>query len=133
MQAMFVKFFTSAPSAPSIRPKFVPRERIKCPSSPPESSLCQHALSKSSAGRTYEVLSVPCVLSDLSVLTFPADASKRRQIMNLTFLGTRGEIEARTPEHGMHTALMVSYRRARVMITTPSSPTLAQRSSEAIR
>jgi phosphoribosyl 1,2-cyclic phosphodiesterase len=36
--------------------------------------------------------------------------------MKLTFLGTRGEIEARTREHGMHTALLVSHRGARVMI-----------------
>ena len=36
--------------------------------------------------------------------------------MNLTFLGTRGEIEARTRRHRMHTALLVSYRSAHVMI-----------------
>lgn len=36
--------------------------------------------------------------------------------MKLTFLGTRGEIEARTPRHRMHTALMVHYMRERVMI-----------------
>lgn len=36
--------------------------------------------------------------------------------MKLTFLGTRGEIEARTPRHHMHTSLEVSYRRRRVMI-----------------
>ncbi|PYJ47567.1 MAG: hypothetical protein DME85_04850 [Verrucomicrobia bacterium] len=36
--------------------------------------------------------------------------------MKLTFLGTRGEIEARTRRHHMHTSLLVSYRRAKVMI-----------------
>lgn len=36
--------------------------------------------------------------------------------MKLTFLGTRGEIEPRTAEHGMHTAALVEYRRRRVMI-----------------
>lgn len=36
--------------------------------------------------------------------------------MKLTFLGTRGEIEARTTAHGMHTSLLVAYRRRRVMI-----------------
>ncbi len=36
--------------------------------------------------------------------------------MKLTFLGTRGEIEARTRRHRMHTSLLVSYRGARVMI-----------------
>jgi phosphoribosyl 1,2-cyclic phosphodiesterase len=36
--------------------------------------------------------------------------------VNLTFLGTRGEIEARTRRHRMHTSLLVSYRGANVMI-----------------
>jgi phosphoribosyl 1,2-cyclic phosphodiesterase len=36
--------------------------------------------------------------------------------MKLTFLGTRGYIEARTRLHGRHTALLVSYRRRRVMV-----------------
>ena len=36
--------------------------------------------------------------------------------MHLTFLGTRGEIEARTRRHRMHTSLLVSYHGARVMI-----------------
>jgi phosphoribosyl 1,2-cyclic phosphodiesterase len=36
--------------------------------------------------------------------------------MKLRFLGTRGEIEKRTRWHRMHTSLMVSYRRANVMI-----------------
>jgi phosphoribosyl 1,2-cyclic phosphodiesterase len=36
--------------------------------------------------------------------------------MTLTFLGTRGEIAARTRRHRMHTSLLVSYRRANVMI-----------------
>lgn len=36
--------------------------------------------------------------------------------MKLTFLGTRGEIEARTPRHRMHTVLLVSWRRTHVMI-----------------
>ena len=36
--------------------------------------------------------------------------------MKLTFLGTRGEIDARTPRHRMHTSLLVSYRGGRVMI-----------------
>jgi phosphoribosyl 1,2-cyclic phosphodiesterase len=36
--------------------------------------------------------------------------------MKLTFLGTRGEIERRTRRHHMHTSLMVSHRRADVMI-----------------
>ncbi|MFP4054615.1 MAG: MBL fold metallo-hydrolase [Phycisphaerae bacterium] len=36
--------------------------------------------------------------------------------MKLTFLGTRGEIDARTPRHRRHTSLLVEYRRKRVMI-----------------
>jgi phosphoribosyl 1,2-cyclic phosphodiesterase len=36
--------------------------------------------------------------------------------MKLLFLGTRGEIEARTRRHRMHTSLLVSYRSTRVMI-----------------
>src|SRR5213594_3774562 len=36
--------------------------------------------------------------------------------MKLTFLGTRGEIEARTRHHRMHTSLVVSYRGADGMI-----------------
>ena len=36
--------------------------------------------------------------------------------MQLVFLGTRGEIDARTRRHRMHTALLVSYRSANVMI-----------------
>lgn len=36
--------------------------------------------------------------------------------MKLTFLGTRGEIDARTRRHGMHTSLLVSYHRRRVMV-----------------
>ena len=36
--------------------------------------------------------------------------------MKLTFLGTRGEIDARTPRHRMHTSLLVEYRNGRVMI-----------------
>ena len=36
--------------------------------------------------------------------------------MKLTFLGTRGEIQARTRRHRMHSSLLVSYRRANVMI-----------------
>jgi hypothetical protein len=36
--------------------------------------------------------------------------------MILTFLGTRGEIEARTRRHRMHTSLLVSYRSGNVMI-----------------
>jgi phosphoribosyl 1,2-cyclic phosphodiesterase len=36
--------------------------------------------------------------------------------VNLTFLGTRGEIDTRTRRHRMHTSLLVSYRGRRVMI-----------------
>jgi phosphoribosyl 1,2-cyclic phosphodiesterase len=36
--------------------------------------------------------------------------------MKLIFLGTRGEIEARTLRHKMHTSLLVSFRAKRVMI-----------------
>ena len=36
--------------------------------------------------------------------------------MKLTFIGTRGEIDARTRRHRMHTSLLVSYRNANVMI-----------------
>jgi ribonuclease BN (tRNA processing enzyme) len=36
--------------------------------------------------------------------------------MKLTFLGTRGEIEARTPRHRMHSSLMVSYQGKKVMV-----------------
>lgn len=36
--------------------------------------------------------------------------------MKITFLGTRGYIEARTRRHHMHSALMISYYGRRVMI-----------------
>jgi Metal-dependent hydrolases of the beta-lactamase superfamily III len=36
--------------------------------------------------------------------------------MKLTFLGTRGEIDAQTRRHRMHCSVLVSYRSARVMI-----------------
>jgi phosphoribosyl 1,2-cyclic phosphodiesterase len=36
--------------------------------------------------------------------------------MKLTFIGTRGEIDARTRRHRMHTSLLVLYRGANVMI-----------------
>jgi phosphoribosyl 1,2-cyclic phosphodiesterase len=36
--------------------------------------------------------------------------------VKLTFLGTRGEVEARTRRHRIHTSLLVSHRGARVMI-----------------
>ncbi|MGD8322089.1 MAG: MBL fold metallo-hydrolase [Gemmatimonadota bacterium] len=36
--------------------------------------------------------------------------------MKLTFLGTRGQIDARTRRHRMHTAAEVSYRGRRVMV-----------------
>src|SRR6266487_4571146 len=36
--------------------------------------------------------------------------------MKLTFLGTRGEIEARTQRHCMHSSLLVCYRWSNVMI-----------------
>src|SRR5207248_1119337 len=36
--------------------------------------------------------------------------------MKITFLGTRGEIEARTRRHRMHSSLLISYRGLRVMI-----------------
>jgi len=36
--------------------------------------------------------------------------------VNLTFLGTRGEIKARTRQHRMYTSLLVLHRGARVMI-----------------
>ena len=39
-----------------------------------------------------------------------------KNAMRLTFLGTRGEIDARTRRHRMHTSLLVSYRAANVMI-----------------
>jgi hypothetical protein len=39
-----------------------------------------------------------------------------KNAMRLTFPGTRGEIDARTRRHRMHTSLLVSYRRANVMI-----------------
>jgi ribonuclease BN (tRNA processing enzyme) len=36
--------------------------------------------------------------------------------VKLTFLGTRGEIEARTSRHRMHSSLMVSYRGSEIMV-----------------
>ena len=36
--------------------------------------------------------------------------------LTLTFLGTRGGIDARTARHRMHSALLISWRRKRVMI-----------------
>src|SRR5437868_1845961 len=43
-------------------------------------------------------------------------AHSTKAALNLTFLGTRGEIDARTRRHRMHTSLLVSYRHANVMI-----------------
>ena len=37
-------------------------------------------------------------------------------MMTLTFLGTRGEIDARTRKHRMQTSLLVRHRRTRIMI-----------------
>lgn len=36
--------------------------------------------------------------------------------MKLTFLGTRGEIEARSPRHRRHSSLLISHHRRRVML-----------------
>src|SRR5436309_5516510 len=36
--------------------------------------------------------------------------------MTLTFLGTRGEIDLRTRRHRMHSSLLVTHRRSRVMV-----------------
>jgi len=36
--------------------------------------------------------------------------------MKLSFLGTRGYIEARSPLHAMHSALLVEYRKGRIII-----------------
>jgi len=36
--------------------------------------------------------------------------------VKLTFLGTRGEIEPRTAEHRMHTSVLITFRRKRIMI-----------------
>ena len=36
--------------------------------------------------------------------------------MKLKFIGTRGEIEARTPLHSQHTALLITHARKQVMI-----------------
>lgn len=36
--------------------------------------------------------------------------------MQLTFLGTRGEIEARTPLHARHSSLLVTYRHRRLVL-----------------
>lgn len=36
--------------------------------------------------------------------------------MKLTFIGTRGYIEARTQRHFMHTALLIEHRRKRIMV-----------------
>ena|GEM_PF-139229 len=36
--------------------------------------------------------------------------------INLTFLGTRGEIEAKSRRHRRHSALLIGHRRARIMI-----------------
>jgi len=36
--------------------------------------------------------------------------------VTLTFLGTRGEIDAKTLRHRMHSALLISHRRTAVMI-----------------
>lgn len=53
------------------------------------------------------------------VATDPPGPDRRRKAgkpVKLTFLGTRGEIEARTRRHRMHTSLLVEYRGGRVMI-----------------
>src|SRR5438132_13946654 len=36
--------------------------------------------------------------------------------MTLTFLGTRGEIQLRTRRHRMHSSLMITYARRRIII-----------------
>ncbi|HSD91519.1 MAG TPA: MBL fold metallo-hydrolase [Methyloceanibacter sp.] len=46
----------------------------------------------------------------------PRVASLRRANIELTFLGTRGEIAARSRRHRRHSALLVQRRRARIMI-----------------
>jgi hypothetical protein len=40
--------------------------------------------------------------------------------MKLTFIGTRGEIDARARRHRMHTSLLISYRSANVMCSIPA-------------
>ena len=46
----------------------------------------------------------------------PPSARGRCTVVKLTFLGTRGEIKARTSRHHMHTSLRVSYRGSEVMV-----------------
>ena len=45
-----------------------------------------------------------------------SNAERTEGPMHLHFLGTRGEIEVRTRQHRMHTALLVWHRTGRVMI-----------------
>jgi glyoxylase-like metal-dependent hydrolase (beta-lactamase superfamily II) len=51
-----------------------------------------------------------------SRVDFGIRLQKNRRPMHLHFLGTRGEIEVRTRQHRMHSALLVSHRTGRVMI-----------------
>ncbi|MBX7067406.1 MAG: MBL fold metallo-hydrolase [Parachlamydiales bacterium] len=41
--------------------------------------------------------------------------------MKLTFLGTRGEIDPKTKRHRMHTSLLITYQKKRVMIDCGTS------------
>ncbi|MBU6383766.1 MAG: MBL fold metallo-hydrolase [Verrucomicrobia bacterium] len=73
-------------------------------------------------------------LNKLSDASGPKDADVRRsqkptfaficvyaKDMKLTFLGTRGEIDPKTKRHRMHTALLITYQRKKVMIDCGTS------------
>ena len=45
-----------------------------------------------------------------------AEVAAKNHSLELTFLGTRGEIEARSRRHRRHSALLVEHKNARIMI-----------------
>jgi len=48
--------------------------------------------------------------------TKPQHEDEPTGVLTLTFLGTRGEIEVRSRQHRRHSALLVEYKKARIMI-----------------
>lgn len=49
-------------------------------------------------------------------MALTAIVAAKEDVIELTFLGTRGEIEARSPRHRRHGALLVEHANARIMI-----------------
>jgi len=69
--------------------------------------------------RTHTVVDQPLEPPWSGVLVKPQledHVTSRKSKLQLTFLGTRGEIEARSRRHRRHSALLVEYKNARIMI-----------------